>query len=266
MEPALGMGVLWLLFAGTHIGLATHPVRGALVARLGERGFGAFFSLVASVAYTVIVSYYAAHRFAGAPGLALGHVPALRWPLMAIVAAGVALTIGALAAYPRSPMAMFSTKVPAPRGIGRITRHAFFVGVALVAAAHVLLATRLVGTVFMGGFGLLALAGAWHQDRKLLHLRGEPYADYLAATSVMPFAAVIGGRQRVVWGELPWASLAAGLAIAVLLRAVHASIFAHGGAWVVGVTLAGAALATLGSWRRARRRRTADARVAHAVS
>src|SRR5207302_6329129 len=36
---------------------------------------------------------------------------------------------------------------------------------------------------------------------------------------------------------------------------VHGSIFAHGGAWVLGVTLGGAAVAGLGSWRVARRAR-----------
>lgn len=44
-----------------------------------------------------------------------------------------------------------------------------------------------------------------------------------------------------------------GLAVAAALRAVHASIFAHGGAWVIGVVLAGAALSAGRAWRRAQR-------------
>ena len=47
MEPALVVAVLWMLFGGTHIGLATRRVRAALVARLGEGGFTALFSAVA---------------------------------------------------------------------------------------------------------------------------------------------------------------------------------------------------------------------------
>ena len=54
--------------------LATQPVRSACVARLGERGFLALFSAVAVVGFTLLVRFYAAHRFEGPAGLALaGH-------------------------------------------------------------------------------------------------------------------------------------------------------------------------------------------------
>ena len=75
MEPALTVAVLWLLFAGTHIGLATRRVRAALVARLGEAGFTALFSVIASASFAAAIAYYAAHRTEGAPGLALANVP-----------------------------------------------------------------------------------------------------------------------------------------------------------------------------------------------
>ena len=55
-----------------------------------------------------------------------------------------------------------------------MTRHPFFVGVALLASAHVLLATRLVGAVFFAGLAALAILGARHQDRKILARRGAP--------------------------------------------------------------------------------------------
>src|SRR2546426_132095 len=129
MEPALTVGLLWLLFGGLHIGLATRRPRAALVARLGERGFTTLFSL-----------------------------------------------------------------------------------------ARVLLATRLVGAVFQAGIATVMMVGAWHQDRKLLVLRGRPYEAYLAATSAVPFVAILAGRQRLVWRELPYGALAACAAIAVSLR------------------------------------------------
>src|SRR5439155_1644277 len=84
---------------------------------------------------------------------------------------------------------------------GLVSRHASFVGLALLGAAHALLATRLVGTVLMGGLTVFAVAGAWHQDRKLLRQRGEPYAAYLEATSTVPFGAIVAGRQRLAWQE-----------------------------------------------------------------
>ena len=139
--------------------------------------------------------------------------------------------------------------------VERITRHPFFMGFALAALAHVPLATRLVGAVFQAGLAALAIVGAWHQDRKLAALRGRPYDDYVAQTSAVPFGAILAGRQRLVWRELPYAALALCLAAAVWLRAVHGAIFDHGGAWLVGVVLGGAAAVGLVSWRRARRAR-----------
>jgi uncharacterized membrane protein len=253
MEPALGVALLWLVFGGLHVGLATGRVRAALVARFGVWGFTALFSVVAAVAFTLLVRFYAAHRLDGAPGPGLGDVAGLRWALMATIVAGVMLTAASLVAYPRSPMALLGGAVLPPRGIERISRHSFFAGVTLVALAHVLLATRLVGAVFAAGFVLLATLGAWHQDRKLLALRGRPYADYLAVTSAVPLAAVLAGRQRIAWRELPLGALLLGAVLALALRHVHEGIFSSGGAWFIGVTVGGAAVLALQAWRRGRR-------------
>jgi len=261
MGPPLVVALLWMLFGGTHVGLATGPVRARLVARLGELGFTLLFWLVAAASFALLVGYYAAHRLEGTPGLALGDLPVLRPLLLATIVTGIALASAALVSYPRSPMALFRDRVHPARGIERITRHPFFVGVALMAVAHTLLATRLVGTVFFACLVLLAVVGAWHQDKKLLVVRGWPYADYLATTSAVPFAAVVAGRQRLVYGELPLATLAAGLGLAFALRAIHAGIFAHGGAWVIAVVVGGAGILTLQSWRRARRLAARPARL-----
>jgi uncharacterized membrane protein len=259
MEPALTVASLWLLFGGLHVGLATRRVRTALVARLGEVGFTALFSVVAAAFFTLLVRYYAAHRLEGVGGLALGGITAVRWALMPLIVGGLALALASLVTYPVSPMALFTEKVRPPRGLERVTRHPFFMGVAIAALAHVPLAPRLVGAMFQLGLASLAIAGAWHQDRKLVARRGRSYEEYLAQTSAIPFGAIVGGRQRLVPRELPWTALAVTLVVALWLRVVHGAIFAHGGGWVIGVTLGGAAVAALGSWRVARRARAGTA-------
>jgi uncharacterized membrane protein len=265
MEPAMTIGVLWLAFAGTHIGLATVPVRRALVARLGEGGFTLLFYAVAAVSFSLAIHFYANHRFEGAAGLGLAGVPGLRAPLLVAAAAGVALAVAGVLVFSSSPMARFREGYGGPRGLARITRHSFLVGVALAGAAHALLATRLVGTVFFTGLALFAVLGAWHQDRKLIAIRGRPYADYVAATSTLPFGAMLAGRGPSGAVEL-WATaapLAIGLAVTGALRTVHGAILEHGGAWVIGVFVGGAALLEIESWLRARRsaasRATSDA-------
>lgn len=253
MEPALVVGLLWLGFGAFHIGLGTTPVRSRLVASLGELAFTALFSVVAAVWFTAAVRYYAAHRWEGAAGPGLGQVAALHWGLMAVIAAGIALMTAGLVVYPRLPSALFGQPIRAPRGIERITRHPFFAGVAMLGLAHALLATRFVGTVFALGLALVAIVGARHQDAKFLARRGRAYEEYLRATSTVPFVSILSGRQSLVWRELPAGALAAGLGLALVLRAAHGGLFAAGGAWIVVAVVGGGAIATFQSWRRARR-------------
>jgi len=255
MDPAIVTAVLAGLFVATHVGLALRPVRSRLAGRLGEAGFTALFSVVASVCFAALVHYTALQLGQGSAGPGLGRIALLRWLLLACTVAGFGFIFGSLAVYPRSPMALFSNDVGPVRGIERISRHAFFMGVALFAGSHVLLATRLPAAVFFLGLTALAVLGAVHQDRKLARRLGDPYREYLSQTSTLPFAAILAGRQRLAPGEQPWLPMLAGVVLAFVLRGVHEKIFAAGGAWLIAVVLGGAALATLGSARRQARRR-----------
>ena len=256
MEPSLlGVAFLALVFVGSHLGLATGPVRSRLVARFGERGFFAIFSGVAAISFALLAVWYADHRTDGPPGLALGAYPALRWPLVSILVLGLVFIIGGFARYTGGPYDVVDPDASRPpRGIERVTRHPFLVGVALFAGAHALLAPHLVGAVLMFSLAALACIGARHQDAKLRRRRGATFDDYLEHTSTLPFAAILAGRQRLAWRELPAGALVAGLALAVGLRSVHAQIFAHHGAWVILGTLGGALTIVAVSWARDRRR------------
>ena len=247
------MGALWVLFGGTHVGLATRQVRTALIRRLGEYGFLTLYSLIATATFAALVVGFADHRWDGSPGFGLAAVPAIRVLCMLTIAAGVMLLVAALAAYARLPMALFDQPIRAPRGIEQITRHPFFVGVAMLALAHVLLASHLTGTVFFAGLAALSLAGARHQDVKLLARRGPAYGQYLERTSMLPFAAIVSGRQKLVWSDLPFGPLAVGLASAVALRLGHDSLLADHGLWLIVAIVGGAAVATVQSYWRSRR-------------
>ncbi len=265
MDPVLVVALGFGLFVATHIGLASLRVRGALVARLGPWGFTGLFVLVAWISFGIAVSGYAAHAGEGPAGFALGATAIARPLLIAAIAMGVMFMTGAFARYARSPFALGGEKVREPRGLERVTRHAFFVGVVLLGIAHALLATRLVGAVAMGSLALLAGVGAWFQDRKLLAQRGESYRDYLAATSTIPFAAIVAGRQRLVWREIPYGMLLLGLALTWLLRAVHAHLFDHGGAYLIAALVLGPLLILLSGFRRDRRASRASPPVSAAV-
>jgi uncharacterized membrane protein len=254
MEPAITIALYWVLFGGTHLAFATGRTRAWLVRRLGDRGFELFFSLVAAATLGLLVHAFAGLRLDGVGGLALAAVPVARALLYGVAFAGMTLAIAGVLAFPASPMAPPGIVRP-PRGLARVTRHAFFAGMALLASAHLLLATRLTGAVFFAGIFLLVTLGARLQDRKLLARHGAPYADYLATTSGIPFAAIVAGRQRLVWRELPLGLLATSVVLTVALRWVHASIFAAGGAWIMAVTIGGVVLLEIAT--RVRRRAAA---------
>jgi uncharacterized membrane protein len=258
MEPSSGIALLALAFVGSHLGLAAEPVRSRLVARFGERGFRSLFFGVAALSFALLTVWYADHRTDGPPGLALGTYPALRWPLVSILVLGLGLMAGSLARYAGGPYDLIDpgTSRP-PRGMERVTRHPFFVGVALFAGAHALLATHLCGALLMLSLAVLAGVGTRHQDAKLRRLRGAPFDDYLALTSTLPFAAIVAGRQRLAWRELPAGALLGGLALAAGLRSVHGEIFAHRGAWVILAMIGGALTIVAVSWARDRRRTVA---------
>src|SRR6185369_1497122 len=129
-HPALTVAAFWLVFGGLHIGLTARRIRGALVDALGEHGFTALFSVIASVSFAVAIAYYAAHRTEGAPGLALGAVPVLRGMLMGVTVLGVAFMVSGSATYVGSPYDLLAHRIRPPRGMERVTRHPFFIGLA----------------------------------------------------------------------------------------------------------------------------------------
>lgn len=255
MDTTVNIVLLWILFAGSHVGLATRRPRTALVAKLGEWGFIGVFSLVAITTYALLIHYFAMHRFDGPAGLGLATLPTLRWLLYAVAGLGAAVFGMALFDYPVSTYAITakSTHYQA-RGISRISRHGFFAGFFLIGVAHALLATHMATTAFFACIAVFTLLGAIHQDAKLTAERGQAHQRFVETTSFLPFVAIIAGRQRLVLGEIALPAWVAGLATAWLLATAHDSIFAGEGAYLITATVLGAAVATLQAWRKQRRR------------
>jgi uncharacterized membrane protein len=255
MSDVLLVASLWLLFGGSHVALATRRVREALASRFGERAFTTGYVLVASSTFAALVAGYSSVRFSEPPGIAMAAVAWARAPLFAAAATGIVFMVAALApsAYWESPAAILQGGVRQPRGLERITRHPFFTGTALWAGSHALLSMRLTGTVFFAGFVVLVTVGPVHQARKLCARKGEPYVRYLESTSAIPFVAILRGRQRLVFRELPWAALALGAVLAYGVWQVHDRIFAWYGAPLIAVVVGGGWVIDVISLRRARR-------------
>lgn len=190
-------------------------VRPALIGRLGRPGFVTLHSL-GSLA-TLILFVLAYREAAG--GMPL-FVPA-DWSAPLVVALMPLVFILLIA---RLTTRFGEPQAPEPpRGIYRITRHPGSLGLLLWALLH-LQATgdgrRVVLFVTMAVIALFAIVkNGW------LLRRSEAGRRFLSETSLIPFAAVQAGRQRVAWGEIGWRPLLGGLAAYGAMLAAHPWLF-----------------------------------------
>jgi uncharacterized membrane protein len=86
-------------------------------------------------------------------------------------------------------------------GIVRVCRHPQMVGQIIWCIAH----TLWLGTSFamVASLGLIAhhVFGVWHGDRRWSARYGEAFERVKARTSVVPFLAIVQGRQTFKWRE-----------------------------------------------------------------
>jgi uncharacterized membrane protein len=210
------------LFVGIHIFISGTPLRGRLVAAIGEKAYQGLFSLASAGALIWMGFAYRSADYVPLWDLGIGvhHVAAL---LMLIA---IYLAVAGLATpNPTSVGQQIDTDEPA-RGITRVTRHPFLWGVALWGAAHLLASGHLAGLMLFGSLLALALIGPQLIDAKLRRRAPEAWHRLAEATSWLPFAAIVGKRNRLVLKELTWWQplLAVAIYLVILLWA-HGFVF-----------------------------------------
>jgi uncharacterized membrane protein len=112
-----------------------------------------------------------------------------------------------------------------PRGILKITRHAAFVSFSLFGIAHMLMNGSAGDVIFFGTFPALGIIGGMHQDQRKLRDLGDRYREFVARTSFVPFAALVGGRVRWSREDTPWRAIVIGVVLTIVLVALHPRIF-----------------------------------------
>ena len=213
-------------FVGTHF-LLSHPLRAALVARIGEAGFLGLYSVVALATLVWLVLAYRA-----APMAPLLWTPGdLVWAIItAVMLVASVLLLGSLIGNPALPDPTGTAKaVPDARGVFAITRHPMMWAFALWGACHIAVYPDPSNIVVAIAIVVLALLGARAQDLKKERLQPDFWRGWEAKTSYWPFAAIAAGRARFV-GFRPhdWAG-----GIVIWLAATWAHIPLAG--WAAGV-------------------------------
>ena len=219
MKDTVVILVLFLLFASSHMLLASRAIRARLVARLGDRRFFVAFSVTALVFFAPLVYYYLTHRHAGPLLWSVPDSGAVEFLLvLANVVGFVLLVAGVMAPSPGSNAA---TPGDEPSGVHRITRHAVFMGLGIWALAHAISNGYAGDVVFFGGTVVFVLIGSWHQDRRKL-AEGDPrFERFHAATAFLPFTGREALRGLM---ELRPLAVIVGIAVALIARYLHPSI------------------------------------------
>jgi len=78
---------------------------------------------------------------------------------------------------------------------------------------------------FFGQFAVLGFIGAFHQDARFARDRGERFRQFMATTSVLPFAAILQGRSRLAVDRRTLAMFLFALAVFGALIATHGRLF-----------------------------------------
>jgi uncharacterized membrane protein len=210
-----------LLWFGLHVGVAGTALRGALVARIGERGFRAGFSLL-SIGFIILL----VGAWRGAPTTPLWFAPGwLRWLLALAMLPAFILFVASIAQANPTAVGGGWTAGREVRGIQRITRHPMLWSFALWAAIHMIGNGDTASLVFFGTFLVTALAGMPSIDTKLAHRAPETWVGLAASTSILPFGAIAAGRNRVAWREIGWVPPVVGLLAWATLLHLHARLF-----------------------------------------
>lgn len=207
-----------LYFLLIHFAVSGTRLRAALVARLGEGAYRALFSLASLAGLAWMIRAYA-----GAPAVPLWvPLPGLRLAAYVLVlVAFLFIVIGIATPNPTAvgAEARLAQGPDAVRGILRISRHPFLSGVALWALVHLLVNGNLASLVLFGSLLVLAIGGPASIDAKRRRAYADQWSAFAGATSVVPFAAIVAGRNQLgaALREIgPWRPVAAVIAYAVV--------------------------------------------------
>lgn len=182
-------------FAVVHSGLAALRPWGE--SKIGARLYRVLFAFASIPFATVLIIYFFNHRYDGLQLWQVQAVPGVKstvWILSLIsfiFLYPATFNLLEIAAIQKPEVHLYET------GIIRITRHPQAWGQIIWCVAH----TLWLGTTFtiVTSLGLIAhhLFAIWHGDRRWYRKYGDAFLKVKERTSVIPFLAVIDGRQQL---------------------------------------------------------------------
>ncbi len=224
MDATVWIALWAVLFLASHLIISSSAVRPRLIDAVGEQRFRGIYSLVAFATLGPLIYEFARNKHAGPLLWALRAVPPFRGLAWLLMLTALILLVGSFTTPNPGGMGAPAGRSE-PRGLLKITRHPGFVGFTLFGIAHMLMNGRAGDVIFFGLFPALGIIGGMHQDQRKIRELGDRYRQFVAKTSFVPFAALIGGRVRWTGGDMPWAAIGIGVLLTVVIVMLHPMIF-----------------------------------------
>lgn len=194
-DPAVTVAAMLTVFAVCHSGLA--GIRTYAEPIVGARFWRVIFAVVSLPLALSCVSYFVNHAHEGVQLWDATHLPGIHSALW------ITNFVSFLFLYPSTFNLLEIAAIERPQlhlwetGIIRITRHPQAAGQVLWCAAHTL---WLGSSTAVAASSILVLHHAfsvYHGDRRLQTRHGEAFEYVKNNTSVVPFAAILDGRQNL---------------------------------------------------------------------
>lgn len=213
--------LLHVLVAGTF--------RPAIAGRTGEHAFRGLFSVLSVAGLGWLIWAYRGAPFVPLWDFGIGaqHLAKL------LVFVACFLLVGSLT--PRNPNLagadlLLKDQLPA-EGLVRVTRHPMLWAFTFWAIAHVLANGHLAALLMFGAILVTAQNGMYSIDRKQRRRHGAAWDAFAAKTSLVPFLAILQGRNQFVFREYGLPRVAIACALFLIL------LYGHG--YVIGRDITG---------------------------
>ncbi|TKY47785.1 15-cis-zeta-carotene isomerase [Spatholobus suberectus] len=189
------MLILILIFASVHSGLASLRNTGEKL--IGERPYRVLFAGISLPLAVTTVVYFINHRYDGLQLWQFQNAPGIHQLVW------LSNFISFFLLYPSTFNLLEVAAVDKPKlhlwetGVIRITRHPQMVGQVIWCLAHTVWIGNSVAVA--ASIGLIAhhLFGVWNGDRRLAIRYGKDFELVKSRTSIVPFAAILDGRQKL---------------------------------------------------------------------
>ncbi|WP_430398830.1 NnrU family protein [Ferrovibrio sp.] len=195
------------------------PLRAGLIAGVGEARYRGIFSGLSAVSLAFLIWAFGRAPYVEfwAPSPALAVVPLLVMP--------VALLFLVAALRPSNPTLagpdmLLKGTLPV-LGFTKVTRHPMLWGFSLWAVSHMVANGDAAAWLFFGAFLVTALNGMVSIDRKRAAKFGEDWQVFIGKTSIIPFAAMLEGRQRFRLNDLGMVNIAVTVVLYAVILAFH---------------------------------------------